>query len=195
MHLDFNHTQYLMKNCNKVLLGLIAGSSLFCLSSLDAAPQKILSVDMQKVLEEYKDAQAARTAMEEAVKSADNELKEMYDAIVALNKEIDELNEKAENAALLDDAREKFKKEAEDKTEVLHEKEGEFMRFRQDVSKKFSDKQQKDMQEQDKAIKKAAAEIAKSKKADIILNKFPSTLYIDDSLDITQLLIDRLNSK
>ena len=102
-----------MKNCNKALLGLIAGSSLFCLSSLDAAPQKILSVDMQKVLEEYKDAQAARTAMEEAVKSADNELKEMYDAIVALNKEIDELNEKAENTALLDDAREKFKKEAD----------------------------------------------------------------------------------
>ena len=184
-----------MKNCNKALLGLIAGSSLFCLSSLDAAPQKILSVDMQKVLEEYKDAQAARTAMEEAVKSADNELKEMYDAIVALNKEIDELNEKAEKTALLHDAREKFKREAEDKTEVLHEKEGEFMRFRQDVSKKFSDKQQKDMQEQDKAIKEAAAEIAKSKKADIILNKFPSTLYIDDSLDITQLLIDRLNSK
>jgi Skp family chaperone for outer membrane proteins len=49
--------------------------------------------------------------------------------------------------------------------------------------------------EQGKAIEDSAAAVAKSKKADVVLNKIPGTLYVDDSMDITNLVVEKLNSK
>jgi Skp family chaperone for outer membrane proteins len=122
--------------------------------------------------------------------AADKELKERGDALTKLQEEIGTLNEKAENTALLDSIREKSKQEAEEKTEILHIKEGEFIQFRQDLNKKLAEHRNKELAAQLKAIEDATAT-----KADIVINKIPGALYVDDSLDITPLIIEELNSK
>jgi outer membrane protein len=168
--------------------------SLVATASTLTAAQKILSVDVQKVFENYEVAKASRAARSEAIAAADRELKEMYDSMVKLQEEISELNEKAENATLVDTAREKFRDEVTQKIETLRIKEGEFMRLRQDVNRKLAERRNKEFIEQNREIEEVAAGIAKAQKADIVLARI-AVLYINDSLDITQLVIDKLNEK
>jgi Skp family chaperone for outer membrane proteins len=183
-----------MKKLRKMIIVVAA----LCLSvyGVDAAAaQKILSVDVQKVFENYEDAKTAQAAYGRAISAADKELKELYDSAMKLQEEISALNEKADNTALLDSVREKFRAEADEKAEALRVKEEEFLQLRQDLSRKFTERRNKEILEQGKAIEDAAAAIAKSKKADVILNKLPGTLYVEDSMDVTQMVIDKLNSK
>jgi Skp family chaperone for outer membrane proteins len=183
-----------MKKLGKVVTVVAASCALICGVDV-AAAQKILSVDLQKVFENYEDAKAAQTAYGKAVSAADKELKELYDSAMKLQEEVSALNEKADNSALLDSAREKFRAEADEKTEALRVKEEEFVQLRQDLSRKFMERKNKELLEQVKAIEDASAAVAKSKKADIVLNKVPGTLYVDESMDVTQLVIDKLNGK
>ncbi|MDR0693600.1 MAG: OmpH family outer membrane protein [Puniceicoccales bacterium] len=183
-----------MKSRGKIVAAVVA-MCLLCIADVSAAVQKILSVDMQRVFENYESAKTTQVAFSEAVESAERELKEMGDALVKLQEEIGTLNERAENAALLDSVREKSRLEVDEKMEALRVREGEFIQFRQDLNKRLAERRNKELAVQIKAIEDAAAVVAKAKKADIVINKIPGTLYVDDSLDITQLVIDELNSK
>ncbi|MDR2603581.1 MAG: OmpH family outer membrane protein [Puniceicoccales bacterium] len=183
-----------MKNRGKIVVAVMA-VFLLRMADVSAAVQKILSVDLQKVFENYESAKTANAVFSEAVVAAEKELKEMGDALTKLQEEIGILNERAENAALLDSVREKSRQEIEEKMEVLRGKEKEFIQFRQDVQKRLTEHKNKDVAVQFKAIEDATAVVAKAKKADIVLNKIPAVLYVDGSLDITQLVIDELNSK
>jgi Skp family chaperone for outer membrane proteins len=183
-----------MKNRGKIV-AIVVAMCLLCMTNVSAAVQKILSVDIQRVFENYDSAKTAQAAFSEAVAAADKELREMGDALTKLQEEIGTLNERAENTALLDSVREKSKQEVEEKTEALRVKEGEFMQFRQDLNKRLAERSNRDITAQGKAIEDATAVVAKANKADIVINKIPGALYVDDSLDITQLVIDELNSK
>jgi outer membrane protein len=183
-----------MKKLRKITLLVVLACSLVCAGVTEAASVKMLSVDVQKVFENYNAANVAQAALKEAFDAADRELKDMFDAAMKLQEEIGELNEKAENSALLDSVREKFKNEAAEKLETLRVKEKEFVQFRQDVSKRLSDRRNKELGEQLKAIEGVVAEIAKGKKVDVVLPK-NATLFIDDTFDITQPVIDKLNAK
>ncbi len=157
--------------------------------------QKFLSVDVQKVFENYEKAKAAQAAYSESVAAADKELKEMYEIIVKMNDEVKDLQSKADNSALTDAARNKFKNEASAKMEEVRKKDIEFGQLRQDLSRKLNERRQNEFAEQSKALEEAVAEIAKEKKADVVLNKFTSTLYVNESLDISDLVIAKLNDK
>jgi Skp family chaperone for outer membrane proteins len=170
-------------------------SLVFTTTSASAAALKILSVDVSRVFEEYEDAKKSRISYSEEVAAANKEFREMYDAVIKLQEEIGSLNEKSENQALLDSVREKFRNEVAEKMEVLRMKEEELIQFRNEANRKLSERRNKDIAKQSKEIEDAAATIAKSKKADIVLTRIPSTLYVDDSLDITQSVIDKLNER
>jgi Skp family chaperone for outer membrane proteins len=177
------------------LIATIAAMCSLSIVDISAAAQKRLSVDVQKVFENYESAKVSQAAFSEAVMAANQELKEMGDALVKLDEEIGTLNERAENATLLDSVRKKSKLEAEEKTEALRVKEKEFVQFRQGLNKKLAERKDREIMVQGKAIEDATAVVAKAKKADIVINKVPGALYVDDSLDVTQLVIDELNSK
>ncbi len=157
--------------------------------------QKILSVDVQKVFENFEKAKAAQSAYGESVTAADKELKEMYESIVKMNEEAKELQAKSENTALTEAARSKLKKDATAKMEDVRKKDIEFGQLRQDLNKKLNERRQNEIAEQSKALEEVVAAIAVEKKADIVLNKFTSTLYVNDALDISDLVIARLNDK
>lgn len=180
----------ILKYCSIGILGCTLAST----SNLSAA-QKIVSVDLQKVFEQYEAAQTAQAAYNADFEAAGQEFRGMYDEGVKLQEEINALHEKADNAALLESAREKYRNEAEEKIEQLRAKETEFIQMRQEANKKFAERRNKELLEQEEAIKEATAIVAKAQKADIVLNKVPGTLYIKEDLDITSLVVKQLNNK
>ena len=183
---------------NKILkycsIGIL-GCTLVSTSNASAAAQKIVSVDLQKVFEKYEAAQTAQAAYNADFEAAGQEFRGMYDEGIKLQEEINALHEKADNEALLDSAREKYRNEAEEKIEQLRAKETEFIQMRQEANKKFAERRNKELLEQEEAIKEATAIVAKKEKADIVLNKIPGTLYVKEDLDITELVIKQLNNK
>jgi Skp family chaperone for outer membrane proteins len=185
----------LMRGLSKTVICAAAAISLVGIGSgLSAAPaQKIFSIDVQKVMDNYEVAKASLAAFSADEASASKDLKEMYDAMMKLQEEISELNEKAENTSLVDSAREKFKNEANEKGEVLRVKNTEFLQFRRDIATKLGERRQKELEDQIKSTEIVTAEIAKARKADAVINK-ACTMYVDDSLDITQLVVDKLNA-
>ena len=86
----------------------------------------ILSVDTQKVFERYNEAQEAQAAYGEVVATTNKELKEMHEEIEKLGEKVNAIREKSENTTFTEAAREKYRKEAEEKEEMLHIKTDEF---------------------------------------------------------------------
>jgi chaperonin cofactor prefoldin len=86
----------------------------------------ILSVDTQKVFERYNEAQEARAAYGEVVATTNKELKEMHEEIEKLDDKVNAIREKSENTIFIEAAREKYRKEVEEKEEMLHIKTDEF---------------------------------------------------------------------
>jgi Skp family chaperone for outer membrane proteins len=185
-----------MNKSGKIIAIMAACSAFVTASDAFAAAQKILSVDVRKVLESYEAAKNTKTTYEESLAAADKELKEMYDSAMKLQEEIGGLHEKSENTALIDSAREKFKQEAAEKFETLRIKEEEIIQFRQDFNRRVVQRRNQELLEQMQKIESTASNIAKSKKADMVVNKNPgAVLYVDESLDISQLVIDTLNEE
>jgi Skp family chaperone for outer membrane proteins len=178
----------------KKLVSVLLSSCAFAVSAF-AWPNsaKILSVDVQKVFENFEKAKASQAAHNEAVSAADKELRAIYEEIIKVNDEVKDLQAKAENSALTDVARNKFKAEVTAKTEELRKKDMEFGQLRQDLNKKLTERRQNEVTEQLKDLETAVTEIAKDKKADLVLNKFTAAIYVDESLDISDLVVAKLN--
>ena len=179
----------------KCLSGLlVACVAVFPFVEANCAPcAKILSVDTQKVFERYNEAQEAQAAYGEAVAAADKELKEMHEEVEKLGEKVNALREKSENTTFTEAAREKYRKEAEEKEELLRIKADEFYRRRQSMNDDLVKRRNEEVSEHIKAINDAVADVAKSKKADIVLSKATGAVYVDPSLDITDDVIKFLN--
>lgn len=180
----------------KKFVGILLSSCTFAVSACAwSNSQKILSVDVQKVFENFEKAKSAQAAYSESVAAADKELREMYESIMKMNDEIKELQAKADNTALTESARNKFKNEANTKMEDMRKKDIEFGQLRQDLNKKLTERRQNEIADQSKDLEAAVAEIAKEKKVDVVLNKLTAAIYVNDSLDISDLVIAKLNDK
>ncbi|MDE6432487.1 MAG: OmpH family outer membrane protein [Opitutales bacterium] len=178
-----------MKKFVSVLLSSCALAAPLCAWSSN---QKILTVDIQKVFENYDKAKAAQAAYAESVSAADKELREMYEELVKISDTVKELQAKADNTNLTDSARNKFKNEANAKLEEMRKKDIEFGQLRKDLNEKLSRRRQNEITEQSKAFEKAVSKVAKAKKADIVL---ANAIYNDEATDISDLVTEELNSK
>jgi Skp family chaperone for outer membrane proteins len=179
----------------KLISILLSSCALVTSAAAWPGSSKILSVDVQKVFDNFEKAKKVQAAYNEAVAAADKELREVYDEVMKINEEIKDLQAKADNGALTDTARNKFRADAAAKTEDLKKKDLEFSQLRQDLNKRFTERRQGEVAEQVKDLEVAVAEVAKEKKADVVLNKFTSAVYVDESLDISDLVIAKLNSQ
>ena len=122
-----------MRETMKCFSGLLmACVVIFPFVEANCAPfAKILSVDTQKVFERYNEAQEAQAAYGEVVATINKELKEMHEEIEKLGEKVNAICVKSENTTFTEAAREKYRKEAEEKEELLHIKTDEFYRSRQ----------------------------------------------------------------
>lgn len=174
---------------------LIAFALLASTATLSAFNQKVVTVDLGKVFEKYEVAVKAREVYNKDLEVADKELQNVYNEAVKINEEVQDLTSKADNSALTDSARQKFREEATKKGEILQTKETEFATLRQDVATKFNERRQKEVSEQAKVIEEAIKVVAKSKKADVVINKAACVLFAEEEYDLTELVIKNLNDK
>ena len=80
---------------------------------------------------------------------------------------------KSENTTFIEAAREKYRKEEEEKEELLNIKTDEF--YHKSMNDDLVKRGNEEMSEHIKAINEAVADVAKYKKADIVLSKATGT--------------------
>jgi outer membrane protein len=146
------------------------------------AQTKVAVIDVQRVVNECNLGQAAQKELEELQKSKTAELKAQADALEALRTQIQE--------GELSLAREKLTEMAEE----FERKGREFKRAQDDANLELKRKGEKLMGDIEVKVLPIIDQIGKSEGYTVILNKFRSgLLFADDSIDITQQVIDQLN--
>lgn len=151
---------------------------------------------MPKIYNSYGKAERSREKFQKAVEKAQNELRAMLEDGIKMAKELRNLQEKAENPALSDSAKEKQRKQIEELTEKVHKKEVEVNEFRQESDRKLSEKREKFVTRHVNEIKEVIGKIAEESGAIVVLNAAGvDVLYYMPGLDITQKVITRLNAE
>lgn len=132
----------MLKKSLVALLGIaVLTSSLLALpptpppTNKSANAGSVLTLDTAAVFNDYWKMQDAQKKLQESEEKANQELKDMYDAGVALAAEVQELIGKSNNPALTEDARKKFSDEAKAKQAVVQQKEVEFSQYQQQISR------------------------------------------------------------
>ncbi|MDR1458271.1 MAG: OmpH family outer membrane protein [Puniceicoccales bacterium] len=155
----------------------------------------ILILDIQKVLDEYYKIEEIKNKLTVKVEAARKELQAMVERHMKLDKEVKDLNEKAENPAIADEAKSRFKKEAEAKEAELYQNGMVLNKFKSEADDYLIQLQRDELSKQMEVIKKVVGEIASEKGAAVVLSKIDqNVVYSDDSLDISKETIKRLNA-
>lgn len=186
----------------KFLLTLVAVCSLSLTAcgpqtkagSSEVSGSSILTVDMAKVYKSYGKAERSNEQFQAAVSKAQEEMKALLDEGIAMAKELQEIQEKMENPALSDSARNKFRQQAEAKAEDVRKKEVEVNQFRQETDRQLAQRREEFVSQHIKEIRKVIEKIAQKRGASVVLNTAGvEVLYSAEALDITELVIKVLN--
>lgn len=168
-----------MKRLNAILgallMAVFAGT---CLATTAAA--KVAIVDMAKVYKEYDKAKEAQTRLEKDIEDRKEELKKMTDKL-----EKQQADLAAKKGIVSDSKYESLKSKVQDDQDAVREK---YREMQTSLMKKQQDVMESIMNE----IREVAAQIAKSEKYEVVLDK-AGTVYGGE--DITYKVLDLLNRK
>lgn len=171
--------------------GLIAGS----LTSLSAdAVRNVFTVDMAKVYDNFYKTKPAQENFQLLAKQAQDEFERMMQEGKKLFDERQTLVNKASNPACTEEVRKDLEKQIAALDETINKKGEEINRFRQEKDEKLDQQRQAILSEHFKEINAGVESLAKSKNADIILNKAGgSVLYSKAEYDLTDEVIAIVN--
>ncbi|MEO8504310.1 MAG: OmpH family outer membrane protein [Acidobacteriota bacterium] len=162
---------------------LVLAAALVLPSPGQAQAAKIGIIDVQKILTDSapgKEAVAKIKALQDAKLG---EAKSKQDEIAALRQKIND-----GRLSLAEDKLADLEKQVDDKTT-------DFRRFQDDAQKELQRRQEEAFDVIEKRVNPIIAELGKAGAFGIILRKFDSGLvYADDSLDITEQVIQKLNA-
>jgi Skp family chaperone for outer membrane proteins len=163
-------------------------------SNLTAAT-KALTIDMQKVFNDYYKVQQAQKKFQVSVKNANDEVELMVQEGQQISAKLQDMVKKIQNPALSEDAREKVKVEATEVQQQLRQKEADVNQYRQRMQTTLAQRRQLIISDHLDEIKVVISRVAKSRDADVVLNKSgESLMYARDSLEITEEVIGILNA-
>ncbi len=158
------------------------------------ASGKILTVDMGELYNNYKKAQEAQERFNSSVESAQNEIQAMIEDGQKLVQQFQEIQEKMNNPALTDQARQDFGRQAQEKARVIQQKEMDVNQYRQQTDQTLQQRRQSIINLHLSEIREVVVEVAKTKGAELILNTNGlAVVYFDPALDITQDVLAKLN--
>lgn len=184
-----------MKKKLTLLAALLAGSSFIQAANETPAP-KILTVDVAEVYSNYRKAQESQDKFAASVESAQDEIKSMVDEGTKLVEGYQELEAKANNPALTEEARKKFEEEAKKKEEEIRKKEISVSQFKQQTDMTLNQRRQSLLNLHFSEIKDAVAKIAKQKNANLVFNSSGmGILFFTNEYDITADVITSLNQE
>ncbi len=178
----------------QTLLSLLCAAALALPAQAQNTPV-ILVVDVGAVFNGSNEAQAAQMKFTSAVEAANKEITAKIQDATAVAKDAQDLNAKVNNAALTDEARAQYQKDLDAKKKQFDQAQQEIAGFKQSMEQELQDRRQTIVQTQFDAIKVVVVELAKKKKASLVLNSSGlSVVYYDPSMDITKDVLAVLNA-
>lgn len=176
----------------KVLLPIFA----FCgLAALLQAESKIITVDLNRVFNEYHRVQQAQARFQESVDEANAEIQEMIERGRAVAEEFEVEVAKIENPALTESAQNQARQRAQELQGRLQEMEGEIQRYQQQTQAVLQQRRNNILELHIGEIREAVQRVARTRGAVIALNsQGNSVIFADSSLDVTTEVLARLNA-
>ncbi len=178
-----------MKKITTVIL-----ASLFC--AVAAIAQKtpvVATVNVQRILNDYTAYATAVEKIRGSVAPVEEEMKKMQEAIQAIVTEGRDLEAKAGNPALGQEARDEARAKVSKLQVKLQEENQKIQQFRQQAQQLAQQGQQQDLQPLQQKALDAVKEVAKDKGVDLVL---PSNgvVFADESMEISDAVIAMLNA-
>jgi outer membrane protein len=175
----------------KSLLTLIA---IFGLVALAQAEVKIVTVDMNRVFNEYFRIQEAQARFQESVNEANADIQEMIERGRTVAEEFEVEVAKIENPALTESAQQAARQRAGELQQRLQQMEAEIQRFQQETQAVLQERRQNILNLHIGEIREAVQRVARRSGATVALNtQGNSVIFADASLDITTEVLTRLN--
>ena len=157
------------------------------------AQQKVGIVDFQVIKQKYAKAVENEKRLTKDVEGVKADLAARGEKLNKLKAEAEAANKDVENPTLAETAPAAKKTEATQKIQEFLKSRDEAMRVDQQAGTLIRQRAQQFEMEIVKEVSEQAAAVAKEKGLDLVLAK-GATLYSADSLDISQVVVDRLNS-
>jgi outer membrane protein len=177
-----------------ILISLLCAAALALPAQAQNAPV-ILVVDVGAVFNGSSEAQAAQLKFTSAVEAANKEITAKIQDATAVAKDAQDLNSKANDPALTPDARAQYQKDLDVKKKQFDDAQQEIAGFKQSMEQELQDRRQTIVQTQFDAIKVVVIDIAKKRRASLVLNSSGlSVVYFDPSMDITKDVLAVLNA-
>ena len=155
----------------------------------------VVTVNMGELYQNYWKAQEADEKFQSSVENAQQEIQAMIEEGMGMANELQDLQSKMNNPAVSEAAREKYNTEIQDKAKAIREKEGEVNRYRQQTESTLQKRRQAIVQLHISEIREEVIKVAKEKGADLVLNSAGmAVVYFDESFDITQEVLAKLNA-
>ncbi|MEY4387186.1 MAG: hypothetical protein RLY20_2469 [Verrucomicrobiota bacterium] len=189
-----------MKLINKLIV-----STCFAMLLIGATPvlaqSKIGTVDLNRLFEEYWKTKQARTALNEQGAQYEKEIKGMVDQFKKDEEEYKSIQAAATDSAMSDAEREKKKSEAEKKLASLRDQDETIKKYQNQAQTRIADQRRRVRDNILGEIRKVVTAIARSGSYSLVLdvagetvNNTPVVLFSTGENDITQSVLDQLNS-
>lgn len=182
----------------KKLLITITACAALSLSAFGKTPVKILTVDLNDVLNKYTKVQDSQKKIQAALITAEEDFNKMREALIDSGKEYEELIAKSKNPALSEDARKRFEEQASSSQESLQKQQAELQQFLAQTNQTLEQRRASILKLHLSEIKDAVAKIAIQQDATFVINgnqieEGGPLLYISPEYDITKETLQALN--
>ncbi|MGF1531003.1 MAG: OmpH family outer membrane protein [Puniceicoccaceae bacterium] len=182
-----------MKSYNPIALFLLLiGSASF---SFGQGVPQLVTVDLERVFNEYYKVQEAQDAFSKRVEKADEEMQNLLAEMRTLQEELEGLVAVIKSPSMTDEKKEEARGEAERITALLQNKNQDAQKFRARTQQTLNQRKQNLIALHMEDIRGVVAGIAKTKKATLVLNAQANfVVYVDPDFDITDSVIESLNA-
>lgn len=181
-------------------LTMLASSLL--LGSVLKAELKVVTVDMQQLFEGYYKTEQAAEKIRVAAEQAEETRKQMIEEGQSMVAEVRELEEKAKNPALSEEARSEAATSVEEKTQAVLQKQQDLRMFEENTRRSLMQRNQTHRELMLDEITAQVLLVGKERGADLIFDTsnpkgaagmIPSVLFARSEWDATEEVLNRLN--
>ena len=177
-----------MKKIAQTLAAIIA------FSSSAFAASEYLTVDVSKVYNRYVRMIESQKSFNVSAQKAQEEVNQMRQEGMKIGEKYNDLSKKLESPALSTDAKRKAEKERTELMDQIQKKQAEIVEFEQQTAETLGRRRQSVINLHNGEIQEMTKAIAKERGAKLVLNQTTAVLYADDAIDVTDEVINRLNS-
>lgn len=169
--------------------------SIFCAAGLFAQKAPVVgTVNVQRVLNDFSKHKAAVEKIRGAIAPVEEEMQRMQQNIERILTEGREVEARANNAALSDEARQEAQIQVRGLQEQLQQENVRLQQFRQQAQALAQKGQKEDLEPLQEEAVNAVRQVAQDKGIDLVL-PLNTVIFADDALEITDAVIAVLNAK